>query len=52
MLDKGRRKRDNDLDTIRTVAEENVQYLRDVHKWFVAWEGKAKSTTTSTRTFF
>ncbi len=29
--DKGRRKRDNDLDPIRSIADENVQYLCDVH---------------------
>ena len=37
--DKGRRKRDNDLNPIRSIFEDNVQYLRNVHQWLMAWEG-------------
>lgn len=41
---KGHRKRDNDLDPIRSVDDENVRYLRDVLSWLEAWEGLKQKT--------
>jgi hypothetical protein len=54
--DKGRRrKRDNDMGPIRNMLDENVQYLRDVHSWLVAWEGpkqKSRQGRLSNETLF
>jgi hypothetical protein len=36
--DKGRHKRDSDLDPIRSVNDEHVVFLRDVHNWIMKWE--------------
>jgi len=36
--DKGRRKRDSDMDPIRGVDDQNVVFLGEVYNWLVQWE--------------
>jgi len=37
--DKGRRKRDGDMNPIRGVSDENVVFLDELYNWLVKWEG-------------
>lgn len=53
--DKGRRKRDNNLDPIRSVDDEKVSFLRDFHNWLVKWEAmnlKARQGRLTNETLF
>jgi hypothetical protein len=37
-VNKGRYKRDNDSDPIRSVDSLNVGYLQEVHQWLIKWD--------------